>query len=198
MKLPDIIKLADAICDYSYPDERPSWLKERDDGYHPRPGTKECAMYYKFLYALVKIVQPPIVVELGAGAHAISALHIAAGSPTSRVTTVDTSPDMLASIKEAPVTNLEGWVGHSLDLFPQFASQLPGLIDLFFLDTSHVYGETVEEYRRYRTLVRRGGIMLFDDIVTHLDPSAFYAIDEPKYFHNKLHDTCGFVIAIKK
>ena len=193
-----MVRLADTICDYSWIDTRPEWLQKTDSGYHPRPGSNECAFYYKFFFALAQQMQPSLIVELGTGTAAISAFHFATGCPTARVITVDISDAMLAAIVNSPVPHIEGWVGHSLDLFPRFLRQLSVPIDLLFLDTSHVYAETIWEYRQYKQLMRSGGVMLFDDVASATPPHFWETVEEPKVFHSLLHDTCGFGIAIAK
>lgn len=196
MQLTDMVRLADTICDYSWVDDRPEWLRKTDSGYHPRSGSNECAFYYKFLFALAQQMQPSLIVELGTGTAAISAFHFATGCPTARVITVDTSDVMLTAIAESPAPHIEGWVGHSLALYSRFVSELQDPIDIFFLDTSHVYEETVQEYQHYQKLMKRGGIMLFDDIASASPPHFWEIVEEPKAFHPVLHDHCGFGIAI--
>jgi len=52
---------------------------------------------------------------------------------------------------------------HGDDMDPAVQEQLPGEIDVFFLDTSHEYEHTLAELRAYMPRVAPGGIALFHD-----------------------------------
>lgn len=49
------------------------------------------------------------------------------------------------------------------DLDPGVIAQLPRPADIVFIDTSHLYDQTVAEIEMYQHLVRPGGVMMFHD-----------------------------------
>ena len=72
------------------------------------------------------------------------------------------------SVDYGPAT--EEWLDNGLwsflaadDMSEQAAAWLPGELDILFIDTSHLYGHTLAELRKYAPRVRPGGLVLCHD-----------------------------------
>jgi cephalosporin hydroxylase len=67
-------------------------------------------------------------------------------------------------IEEPWLPHRTGWtliVGDDTD--PDVAAQLPGLVDLLFIDTDHAYAHTLAELDLYGPRVRSGGVIVLHD-----------------------------------
>lgn len=63
---------------------------------------------------------------------------------------------------------------------PMIRNALPRDVDIIFLDTNHVYGETLMELEMYRPLVRKGGRILLHDTAIESTANSTNP-DDPKY-----------------
>lgn len=144
--------------------------------------------YYRYLYRLAKKVNPDVIVELGVQTGRSTA-HLAKGAPKARVIGIDPQPWDLTEIqKECP--NIEIIVDYSerVDIsdFPE--------VDILFIDSAHTHDQVMTEFNMYSQLVRRGGVILLDDINLpdgHGESKdmrkAWDAMPEPKLELNFLH-----------
>lgn len=147
--------------------------------------------YYSFLYLLAKAAQPSLIVELGTGREARSAVHFALGAPNAKVIGID-----LEIPTFVPYPNIEWWQGNTRAMEDKIAAlNMP--IDLLFIDSEHTTRQALSEYVLYSPLVREGGIILFDDINMGGMEGLWSCIPEPKFTHDGLHPPQGFGIAIR-
>lgn len=128
--------------------------------------------YYDLLYWVAQRTQPTLVVELGTCTGG-STSHLAAGTPGSVISIdIDTRPDARERLKV--FDNLELITGDTRD--PQVASLVAarGQIDLLFVDTDHTAEQVKAEMALFGPLVRKGGLILLDDIRMHPCMSAWW------------------------
>lgn len=125
----------------------------------------ESAVYYRFLYHLVKILKPTLVVELGVE-FGRSAAHMCAACPGCRVKAID------VEISHAFVTFLN-WENYPKNFDLCCADSVDqkilnsvqdGSVDICFIDTVHTRERVLLEFNAWRPKMKPGGIMLFDDI----------------------------------
>lgn len=107
--------------------------------------------------ALVAELQATAVVELGTrtGVSTIAWLYALEGRGRLWSVDLDVRPD---------IGNYDHWTyirGDDLD--PDVYTQLPGSVDIVFVDTSHAYLQTLRELGLYRWLVRPGGRIVLHD-----------------------------------
>lgn len=165
------------IIEGSRPDPRPEYLLKLE--------FDKKAAYYPFLYLLSLFIKPSLVVELGTGRTAISAMHLALASPEAKVITIDTSS---VDLPTGYPNNLEVLRGHSVSL----AEKISDGIDILFIDTDHTYDTTTKELSLYVPKVKPGGVVLMDDIHLGQDmEKVWQVIPEPK-LDLPLHSHCGF------
>lgn len=116
----------------------------------------EVANYYEFLYLMSYFMKPKVVVELGTH-HGVSMLYLIEGYADADFYTVDKNPEAGALLKN---TKAKIFIGDSADI----ASKLPNEIDFLFEDTDHKYNTLSREFKAYLPKMRRGGVILFDDM----------------------------------
>jgi Methyltransferase domain len=181
--------IADQVC--STPDDRPDWLRKEVD--EPEPNT----FYYRFLWNWVKAKKPAMCLETGT-LHGHSALHMAEGNPSgTTVITIDHNPSAIEEVNAFKKENIRAIRGETLEVFERIFKTDPPQIDLLFLDSSMRYPHTIEEFKRYSTLVRSGGLIIMDDININNDMRQAWAeIPQPKIEINSLH-YMGLGITVK-
>lgn len=113
------------------------------------------AHYYRFLYQLARIVKPKLTLELGTHS-GISAACLAEGYPEGSVITVNNRNELMP---ECARENVIYEIRDSLSML-----NLPGKIDILFIDTDHDGIRCLQEYNLYIEHMRIGGIVMFDDI----------------------------------
>lgn len=171
------------------PDTRSPWLTKEVD--EPEPRT----FYYRFLYQWVGSRKPAVIVETGTY-HGHSAIHMAEACPDSQVLTIDIDKAASAEAAAFQRKNLRVMTGDSMVVFPAVRDLFPE-VDLLFLDSQHRMPHAYEEYKLYQTLVKKGGLIIIDDIHINPEMEKFWAlIDYPKIELNALH-YMGFGIAVK-
>ncbi len=120
------------------------------------------ALYYRFLYQLVRHMRPARIVELGIE-KAHSTAYLAMGSPTSRILAVDSSPQPEAREILKRYSNIEFREERSDS--PFFLNTVPERsVDVCFFDTDHQYDLVTRETRLWLPKMRPGGILVYDDI----------------------------------
>ena len=120
--------------------------------------------HYEFLYLLLQTVKPKLVVELGTST-GLSMLYMIEGSPNSDFYTIDIDVNSGLYLKDVPATYI---IGDSIEC----VSQIPNDIDILFEDTSHEYDTIERDFQTYFPKIKKGGIMLFDDINSNAYPGA--------------------------
>ena len=125
--------------------------------------------YYRFFYLLTEMLDPDLVVELGAW-KGTGAAFFAAGNPNTKVLTIDhhTDPgdeehkrDCLEVVSRYPnVEYLQGW---TWDVAPQVPEQ--GKIDILFIDSWHVYDKAMRDWEIYSKMLSDKALVLCDDIL---------------------------------
>ncbi len=134
-------------CDY------PGWL-ERDS-----------RLYYLYLNALVRVVRPHRVLELGTcqgGSTLFTLLALPVGADLCTVDIVDRA-DFLKEF--GGDRRLRRVVANDLDLS---AVKPQDGIDVLFIDTEHSYDQVSREWELYRPFLSPSAVVAFDDI--HLNP----------------------------
>ncbi len=119
------------------------------------------AVYYRFLYRLVKFMRPKYVVELGVYKGG-SVAHIAAASPKCGILAVDpdTQPEAAGIFSRYPNILFMKDVSTSRDILDRIFYP----VDICFIDTVHTYEQVMAEYALWAPKMRPGGVMLLDDI----------------------------------
>lgn len=142
--------------------------------------------YYNFLYLLAKEVKPKHIVELGTNQGA-SALHFKLGCPESCVTTVDIKiPPHVKKLLEE--NNIHYRVMDSVKGLYTIKPE----IDILFIDALHTYSKVKAEYITALPKMKKGGIILLDDIEHNELKPLFAGIKEEKTKLNHLHPVSGF------
>lgn len=159
--------------------------------------TSNIARYYDFLVRLARDIQPEIIVELGTST-GNSASRFAFGNPQAKVITIDIAPDGRAQEMLKNFDNIDLWIGD--DNSKETIKKVSGLgaIDILFIDTIHNFNQAWAEYCNYSPFVKKGGIILYDDILLDDDMERFWdKIPAPKIELHQLHWT-GFGASIKE
>jgi predicted O-methyltransferase YrrM len=155
------------------------------------------SVYYKYLYNVVNRFKGKgiITVELGTFMGRSTAF-LAEANPEGSVTTVDLAPKEEFKNVEAKYDNITSYLGRSdsqelLDMFKEES------VDICYFDTEHEYEVVSKEVEVWYPKIKKGGIMLFDDV--HMNPGMKKFWEELPYekgFSDDLHWT-GFGYAIK-
>lgn len=158
--------------------------------------TSDINRYYDFMIRLARDTQPELVVELGTSV-GNGACRFAYGNPNTKVITIDIAPDGRVYDIIKPFSNIELWIGDdNTNEIIEKVSKL-GEIDILFIDTEHNLIQAWNEFCNYSPFVRKGGIILYDDIMMSDEMEEFWAkIPQPKIELNWLHWT-GFGASIK-
>lgn len=185
VSLQELRSLSDNL--HTIPDDRPQWLKEMP--YVTQPGSS----YYQFIYELVKRHRPARVLEIGID-KAGSTMCLSYGNPSGKVWSMDISKESCENARrlsrEHNITNLSIIQGDSLKA-PE-RSGWEDKVDLLFLDSWHSFDQVYREYVLYRSTVKEGGIILFDDIRYSKEMAvAWDLIPDPKIDLSELHHS-GF------
>jgi len=167
-------------------DEIRKYLKDVNEGSMADINNIPMSLYYRYLSALVKVIKPKRVVEMGSAGGA-SALMMLATLPKRSalyaMTLKEPEGEFRFIKKDYPNltlirgNNLE--LGHwdDVDLFET---------DLFFFDTKHTYEQLHAEMKLYDQFFKKGTIVLIDDI--RLNEGMTKAWDEIKYDKLSLPD----------
>ena len=149
--------------------------------------------HYEFLYLLTYLVKPKLVVELGTY-KGLSMLYMMEGYPKAIFYTVDINPDAGVFLENKMINRI---FGDSVEC----ADQIPNDIDILFDDTDHEYDTLKNEFKTYLPKMKKGGIVLFDDVNDKLCPGAkkwWKELDYPtKINFPKIHLGYGMSAIIK-
>ncbi len=124
------------------------------------------------IYALIRIMKPDIVVETGVGAGVSSwtILHALQENHSGKLVSIDLPTPNTQLIPEVgylvPAELRVRWnliIGSSRQILPQVLSTL-GKIDLFQHDSRHSYSNQLREYQSAWPFIKKGGILISDDI----------------------------------
>lgn len=144
-------------------DDRPKWLRSlpsADD-----EDEAKYARYHRFFYELVKRHGAESVVEIGIRQET-SAAHFACQSAACRVITARDDPAASTSVNDIAsrhsLKNLASFSGDSAAIRSE-VSKL-GTIDVLFIGSALGFERCYDEYVFYRSIVKHGGIIFFDDI----------------------------------
>ena len=115
--------------------------------------------YYNLFIWLAKETKPNSIVELGTN-KGLAALAFRIGSPTAEIRTVD--------IVELPGVG-ERMKKHNIKFFKSDASAYAknvsdNSVDILFLDANHYWGSALKDFFTWYHKVKKGGIILLDDI----------------------------------
>lgn len=150
--------------------------------------------YYRFLYELVRDTKPAIVVEIGTR-RGESAIQMATAHPGSQILTIDIDPNSAEFIRKMKLKNLRAITSDSAKAVHEVKIWAP--FDMLFIDSDHCYERATAEFKAYSPFVKKGGIMIFDDIHINDGMTKFWnEITYPKIELNELHIK-GFGAAIK-
>lgn len=166
----------------------PPWVKQLVGSYH------EGRPYYMLMYAMAQDLAPARIIEIGTDKAA--GTMVLAHNPVNEVITVDIDPACQGHVDSLPSTNVTFILGDSLKVADRIAAEFAPF-DLLLIDAEHNCESMYQEYHRYRSMVRPGGIILFDDISLSASMSnAWDLVLDPKVSLPKMHSS-GFGAAIK-
>lgn len=123
-------------------------------------------------YALIKLLQPEIVVETGVGAGVSSwtILHAMEENGKGRLVSIDLPTPNTELLPEVgylvPAEQRSRWdlrTGPSSRLLPQALAEL-GKIDMFQHDSRHSYSNQLREYRTAWPFIKSNGMLVSDDV----------------------------------
>ena len=192
--LDELVVIANATT--TTPDSRPAWLRSL----HEAPADQ--TLYYRFLYDIACRLRPRTVLETGTRS-GFSAAQFAAGSPEGKDVTIDINPaskrwmGQFADLKR--FKNIVPIIGDSLAVKKKVLEHVSE-VDLLFLDSVHEYRVVSGEFRLYGPLLKKGGVLVMDDIRLNDEMEKFWGeIPWPKAEVNHLHRVynAGFGIAVK-
>jgi len=133
-------------------DERPKVLRDlirRPNSFH----------YYKLFVHLGQQTHPELIVELGTN-QGVGALHFRHGTKDARIITVDIKRTQ--KIEDRLFAhNVEGVICDATE----YAAQVEdGTVDICFIDANHLYEDVKSDTHAWLPKMKKGGIMLFDDV----------------------------------
>ena len=143
------------------------------------------AVYYRFLFRLVQALTPKLIVELGV-CTARGTAHMAAASGDASVVAIDPSPmDIAPILQRYPRIQ---WLKETSCSSFALDAVADGSVDLCFVDTLHEYDLVSLETKLWLPKMKRGGILLFDDITINGGMRKFWdALKLPKVALPWLH-----------
>lgn len=158
---------------------------------HPRS-------YYAFLYHLTKKLNPQLIIEIGVQT-GVATAHMAMAAPKADVIGIDPNPVWYKDIIKTNCPNVIFIQGYSQNFDHRALDIKSYKIDLAFIDGEHTYEQVKSDYYQLLPHVRKGGVIIIDDIrlPDELEPenrmSEFWdEIKEKKVEINHLHDISGF------
>jgi hypothetical protein len=115
----------------------------------------------KFFYHLVKLRKPEVALELGCLSGYVSAYMAAAGNQPTVAIDKGAGQSVLYDIP-ALFDNFHFIQGDTRDVAEQVAEY--GKVGVVWHDSSHLYGETCEEWEAYRPFLDRDAVWVCDDV----------------------------------
>jgi predicted O-methyltransferase YrrM len=141
----------------------------RDEGIHPNPSFPP-SLYYRFFKLLARDMKPELSVELGVCGGGGS-LHLAIGYSEGSVIGVDIQDDYPPNTRYI-LENHPNFLFLEMDSV-KASKTFSNPIDILFIDTDHRYEKTLIEFEAYQPLMRKGGVVIFDDILRHHPDDVF-------------------------
>ena len=149
--------------------------------------------YYLYLNALVRILKPKKVLELGTNEGKSALFMLVAMPEQSQLITIDnqvSDPPNLALCKEDK--RLVTVYGDSLDLSSYNGADLGG-VDLMFIDTEHQFDQLSQEWGTYYQFLNLGATVVLDDIHINDGMERFWqGLNYPKVDASDMHAHSGF------
>ena len=144
------------------------------------------SLYYRFLKLLAEYKKPKLSVELGLCGGGGS-LHLAQPG-YGLVVGIDIAEEYPDNIKylQANYQNFIFVRGDSVRLAPTIHHNY-GQIDILFIDTTHTYDQTMEEYEAYKPYLAAGAVVCLDDLYREGMDRAWAAMPDPKIRLDGLH-----------
>jgi len=146
--------------------------------------------YYRFLKLLAHEMQPKLSVELGVCGGGGS-LHLALGWSEGKVIGVDLVPDHEEHIEymKKNYYNFEFWIQDSVEAAPFiFRDEGKVKIDILFIDTTHTYERTLNEFKAYKPFLSKRAVVCFDDLFRPGMEEAWDKMPGEKVRLDVLHD----------
>ena len=151
--------------------------------------TRSCELYHRFLFAWAEQIQPSLVVETGTD-RGYSGINLALGCASAKVISIDNRSLCSDQLNALDIPNVETITSDSLQVSDRFEDHS---VDLLFLDSHHTYEHLSKEIELYVPKVRRGGVVLVDDITMDAGMvKAWDSIVYPKRTFDGMHDIWGF------
>lgn len=146
------------------------------------------SLYYRFLKVLATYLQPNLSVELGVCGGGGS-LHLAIGWSPGTVIGVDIADDHPENIKTIRQTcpNFHLWIGDSVQAAPEIHNQY-GQVDILFIDTTHTYRQTMDEFKAYEPYLSERAVVCLDDLFRKEMGTIWEDLPGNKLRLDKLHD----------
>jgi predicted O-methyltransferase YrrM len=142
------------------------------------PGNRPTYFFGKFLYFIIRLSKPEVMVETGV-AHGVSSwtiLNAMHRNGKGKLYSIDLPNKDLKSYNPENIAKSSGWVvpdvlrqrwelqlGSSKELLPALMSRL-GNIDVFFHDSDHSYENMHFEFKTVLPHVRKNGLIISDDV----------------------------------
>ena len=197
--LSNCLAIADALPRIS--DDRPEWLRNMASASDPT------ALYYRFFHELVQEFCPLKVLEIGTYV-GTSAAHLAFANGGGSVLTIDINPDAKLQLERAIEGHglkfaIEAVTADSMqwaNINRYLAADGHRGFDILFIDGLHNFNQTYGEYVAFRSFVKDGGLIFFDDLELDMatrEMQVFWAlVPEEKQKLDMLHYT-GFGVCKK-
>lgn len=120
--------------------------------------------YYSLLFYVAKEFKPNVMVEIGTD-EGIGTVHLALGNPKGKVHTIDIREECRGFLEGysfyKDIDNVEIITGDSQNVVSNFSDEQ---IDMLFIDGDHTYEGEKRDYVLYLPKVKKGSIILIDDI----------------------------------
>ena len=190
MKIDDLIKLVEASKRVVDSPGLEAIISTQEDASLRSPGVS--AHYYRLLYRLSQKMKADLMLELGTHT-GISAACLAEGSPDGYVITMNNQDQLWANCKRP---NVRYVLQDSL-----IPLELPGRIDILFIDTNHDGIHPLKEFQIYEDRVAQDGVVLFDDITLNKEMIKFWSEFHPDgWIKTELaaHGGAGFGALVRK
>ena len=167
-----------------------SIVQNQEDESLKSPGVE--AHYYRFLYRLARDMKASVMVELGTHT-GISSACLAEGSASGEVLTVNCHDQLWSHCRR---WNVRYILQDSLTLI-----DLPGAIDILFIDTDHDGIRCIQEFGMYEKFLAKDCVVLFDDIFLNKEMKDFWENFSPNGWEKvelAAHGEAGFGALIRK
>jgi cephalosporin hydroxylase len=157
----DVHQQAEAlIAEDGFEDRFSAFLREDQ---HGRWGLDGVSGYYWYLHALVAVVRPKKVLELGRCLGTSTLFILGALEAGAMLISVDIHEQASDLAHMSDDQRLQSLIGNDLDLATYDGIDIAG-IDFLFVDTDHTYAQATKEWVLYRPFLADNTLVVFDDI----------------------------------